>query len=293
MRNWRETLQQDIRYALRTAAKSPGFVLAAAGTLALGIGATTAIFSILSGVLLRPLPFGQPDRLVQLTQVDARNGVAVYYADMDDWRKQSRSLEAIAAYTYTSKNLSTSQNRAHTNPLGGTQPFPRAGCRAHLRPDLHGERPAGRRRIERQPLEAPFGADPARIGARSASATNRYHHRRNAETFNSLSCFADRNGFRSMPPQRGESQFPDRHAVGRLKPGDDRSGAPGVERAGKRLAAIPSYQSRTPCPPYALRIRRRTGARRLLTLLGRRTAPVDRLRECGPPAAGSRCQKNA
>ncbi len=105
MQHWRETLQQDIRYALRTAGKSPGFVLGAAGTLALGIGATTAIFSILSGVLLRPLPFGQPDRLVQLTQVDARNGVAVYYADMDDWRTQSRSLEAIAGYTYTSKNL--------------------------------------------------------------------------------------------------------------------------------------------------------------------------------------------
>jgi len=105
MRHWRETLQQDIQYALRTAGKSPGFVLAAAGTLALGIGATTAIFSILSGVLLRPLPFGQPDRLVQLTQVDARNGVAVYYADMDDWRKQSRSVEAIAGYTFTSKNL--------------------------------------------------------------------------------------------------------------------------------------------------------------------------------------------
>ncbi len=105
MRHWRETLQQDITYALRTAAKSPGFVLAAAGTLALGVGATTAIFSILSGVLLRPLPFGRPDRLVQLTEVDARNGAAVYYADLDDWRKQSRSLEAIASYTYTSKNL--------------------------------------------------------------------------------------------------------------------------------------------------------------------------------------------
>ena len=105
MREWRETVQQDIRYALRTAGKSPGFVLGAAGTLALGIGATTAIFSILSGVLLRPLPFAQPDRLVQFTQVDARNGVAVYYADMNDWRTQGRSLEAIASYTYTSKNL--------------------------------------------------------------------------------------------------------------------------------------------------------------------------------------------
>ena len=105
MRHWRETLQQDIQYALRTTGKSPGFVLGVAGTLALGIGATTAIFSILSGVLLRPLPFAEPDRLVQFSQVDARNGVAVYYADMNDWRTQGRSLEAIAAYVYTSKNL--------------------------------------------------------------------------------------------------------------------------------------------------------------------------------------------
>src|SRR5258708_24141830 len=105
MGRWRETVQQDIHYALRTAGKSPGFVLAAAGTLALGIGATTAIFSILSGVLLRPLPFARPDRLVQLSQIDARNGVAVYFADMDDWRKQSRSFEAMAGYAYTSKNL--------------------------------------------------------------------------------------------------------------------------------------------------------------------------------------------
>src|SRR5258708_37044916 len=105
MGRWRETVQQDIHYALRTARKSPGFVLAAAGTLALGIGATTAIFSILSGVLLRPLPFARPDRLVELPQVDARNGVAVYYADMDDWRKQSATVDAVASYAYTSKNL--------------------------------------------------------------------------------------------------------------------------------------------------------------------------------------------
>ena len=79
--NWIENTAQDLRFALRGCAKTPGFAVAAVATLALGIGANTAVFSVVSGVLLRPLPYADPDRIVQLNETQPRSGFSVETVD--------------------------------------------------------------------------------------------------------------------------------------------------------------------------------------------------------------------
>ncbi|MGB8591017.1 MAG: ABC transporter permease [Candidatus Acidiferrales bacterium] len=95
------TLLQDITYALRMLRKSPGFSAIAIATLALGIGANTTIFSVVHAVLLKPLPFHQPDRLVELweTEVTAGN---FPLADQDfvDWRARNHTFDDMAAFTW-------------------------------------------------------------------------------------------------------------------------------------------------------------------------------------------------
>jgi putative ABC transport system permease protein len=101
-----ETLLQDIRYALRTLRKAPGFTAVAVLTLALGIGANTAIFSIVDGVLLRPLPYRDPARLIALNETTPKVGtVSVSYPDFQDWRAQSRSFSEMAAVYGVGFNL--------------------------------------------------------------------------------------------------------------------------------------------------------------------------------------------
>jgi len=97
---WWEGWLQDMRFGARQLMRSPGFFLIAALTLGLGIGASTAIFSVVRGVLLRPLPYPDADRIVQLWQVDA-NGNQSQFSDrnFDDLRARSRSFAAIAEMT--------------------------------------------------------------------------------------------------------------------------------------------------------------------------------------------------
>jgi len=102
-------LIQDLRYAVRLLLKNPGFTLVAILTLAIGIGANTAIFSVVDGVLLRPLPYPEPDKLIALSEKTANfESSSISYPNFLDWQRRNASFSAMAAYRQDDYSLTGS-----------------------------------------------------------------------------------------------------------------------------------------------------------------------------------------
>jgi putative ABC transport system permease protein len=104
---WLDSLLQDLRYGVRMLRKNPGFTAVAVLTLALGIGANTAIFSVVNAVLLRPLPYSNPQQLMVIRETSPSVGIhSPSYPDFLDWRKQSRTIAHMAVINNRAFNLS-------------------------------------------------------------------------------------------------------------------------------------------------------------------------------------------
>jgi len=119
-----ETVVHDLRYALRVLRKNPGFTGITVFTLALGIGATTAIFGVVYGVLLRPLPYDRPNQIVQLWEVNER-GHQVNFTDpnFDDIRSQNHSLEGLAEFGVGEESVSGGAEPTRTVVASVSQDF--------------------------------------------------------------------------------------------------------------------------------------------------------------------------
>jgi putative ABC transport system permease protein len=118
---WRDHLWQDIRYALRILRKNPGFTIVAVLTLALGIGANTAIFSVIESVLFRPLPFSSPDQIVRIYSTE--NGIPIggeggpSPMDMQDFARSNHTFQQMVVYDTWRKNVSFTAGQAEPEQM--------------------------------------------------------------------------------------------------------------------------------------------------------------------------------
>jgi putative ABC transport system permease protein len=118
---WLEQLVADVRYAARMLRKSPMFTVTAALTLALGVGANTAVFSVVNGVLLQRLPFRDPDRLAQLWEsLPDADKIMVSYPDFLDWKARNRVFEDVAVYSPWGARTNTSGALPRTIDVGSS-----------------------------------------------------------------------------------------------------------------------------------------------------------------------------
>jgi putative ABC transport system permease protein len=131
-----ETIIKDLRFAIRMLAKNPGFAAVAVIALALGIGANTAIFTVVNAILLRPLPFKEPARLVMVYGKDPKIGqekIPLSVADYLDWRAQNQTLETMAAFSTNRFNYTSGETPEQVQGAWVTADFFTAlGARAEV-----------------------------------------------------------------------------------------------------------------------------------------------------------------
>jgi hypothetical protein len=134
-------LLQDLRYAGRMLVKSPGFTFVAILTLALGIGANTAIFSVVYVSLLRPLPYHAPSRLITLGEARSGgdDGNVASFPDFLDWKRTAKSFESFAGYGFSAYTLSGNGDPKNIFTTQVTANFFRTPwCETHIGPRLRG-----------------------------------------------------------------------------------------------------------------------------------------------------------
>src|SRR5215469_3605620 len=165
------TTWHDLRYAVRMLGKNPGFTAVAVLTLALGIGANTAIFTVVYGVLLRPLPFPRPDRIVQLAEVyrGQSDEMDLTSKQLDHLRQYGQLFEHIAGYTDVGFNLATADEAEHLRGMPvSVEYFQVLGVRPALGRDFLREEDQGDGEhvaiLSHELWMRRFGGDPAAVG---------------------------------------------------------------------------------------------------------------------------------
>lgn len=168
VRSWLNSVRGDCRFALRQFRKSPGFTAVAILTLALGVGANTAIFSICSTVLIRPLPYPHAERLVKANVYDVKSGDLygeTSYPDFIDWGEQNHFFDYLAAYESKTFNLSKTKEPEHVKgEVVSSDFFETLGIQPLLGRSLSGERNQEAVVLSYALWSRSFGSDPHIIG---------------------------------------------------------------------------------------------------------------------------------